>query len=246
MPSAGEIEIFKHFFKNLGGGWEVKISGGEPFIYPGFLEVAGWLIDAGMSISVVTNLSAPKRVLKKFITITGSGLRTFSASLHRETVHWPDFLKKCLWLSRKLRKYPNASLVVNSVVQPGKAHELIEIKQAFEAQNIRFYPQLMRKKGKPLSYSPEEKQIISELAGEKNPFKINAGFSMKGKTCYAGINYFIISPEGKCFSCYPGKRDETGYMGSIPDRDFAFRPEPQACPYDICPCTVPINRGMII
>lgn len=246
MPSPFEIDMFKHFFKRLEGGWEVKISGGEPFIYPRFLEVVEWLMESGMTVSVVTNFSAPKRVIKKFLRITGSGLRSFSASLHRERVHWPDFLKKCLWLTRKLRKYPNASLVVNSVVQPGKAHELIEIKQAFESEGIRFYPQLMRKKGKPLPYSPEEKEIIKEMAADKDPFKINAGFSMKGKTCYAGINYFIISPEGKCFSCYPGKRDETGYLGSIADNDFAFRPAPLVCPYDICPCTVPINRGMIV
>ncbi|MCP4154356.1 MAG: radical SAM protein [bacterium] len=246
FPATREITALGDFFCGLDAGWEIKISGGEPFLYPGFLTLIKRLVKAGIKISVVTNFSFPKKDYKRFIKSTGKQLRTFSVSLHREKVHWKEFLKKTEWIAKKIARTAGGSLVVNTVVEPGKAAELIAIKREFEAKGIRFYPQLMRKKGKTVEYKPVEKEIILTLAGDKNPFEINAGYSMKGRTCYAGMNYFIVSPEGKCFTCYPGKRDGAGYMGEIPAGDFKYRDEPTICPYEVCPCTVPINRGMII
>lgn len=245
FPTAEQLAGFESFFRGLGDGWEVKISGGEPFCCPGFLDVVGWLREAGAAVSVVTNFSFPKRTYRRFLSITGDGLRTFSASLHREKVEWKKFLKKCSWIQKKIAKTDKGSLVINSVVVPGEAEALLEIKGAFEKEGLRFYPQLMRRNGRAVDYSPREKALIAQMAGDRNPFKINAGYSMKGATCYAGMNYFIISQDGSCYTCYPGKRDGQGRMGNIIKGDFRFRDEPIQCPYDICPCTVPINRGIV-
>lgn len=242
LPSAEEMEVFEGFFRSLGAGWEIKISGGEPFLYPGFLGVVEGLVETGLKISVVTNFSFPRAVYRRFFRSCGDQLRSFSVSLHREKVDWRDFLKKCRWAKKKINKTAKGSLVVNSVVEPGRAAELLDIKRAYEERGIRFYPQLMRKKGKAVEYAPREQEVIRELAGDRDPFKINAGYNLKGGTCYAGLHYFIVTPEGKCFTCYPGKRDGSGYMGSITEGDFAFRTQPLQCPYDLCPCTVPINR----
>jgi MoaA/NifB/PqqE/SkfB family radical SAM enzyme len=247
FPSPEQMSAFTDFFHDLGrdGGWEVKISGGEPFFYPGFIDAVEKLVDAGMTISVVTNFSFPRRLYRRFLAVVGDRLRSFSVSLHREKVDWRDFLRKCRWIAGKIAGTEKGSLVVNSVVEPGRVSELPPIKRAFEEGGIRFYPQLMRKKGRPVDYGPEEIGVIRDLAGDRNPFEINLGYSLKGRTCYAGMYYFIITPEGRCYTCYPGKRDGAGYMGDIVAGDFAFRETPLTCPYDVCPCTVPINRGMI-
>ncbi len=215
-------------------------------MYPGFLEIVHSLQKAGLLISVVTNFSFSKKIYKKFFKISGDSLRSFSVSLHREKVDRREFLKKCLWAKKKLAKTVRGSLVVNSVVEPGRAAELVEIKTAFKDRGIRFYPQLKRQKGRPVNYDAAEQAVILELAEDRNPFAINAGYEMKGRACYAGINYFVVTPGGECFTCYPGKRDGSGYLGSIPGGDFVFRGEPVGCPYEVCPCTVPINRGMIV
>jgi len=246
LPSPADLAAITDFFCGLGQGWEIKISGGEPFICPGFLDIIRRLKKAGIMISVVTNFSFPEPVYKKFIKITGKYLRSFSASLHREKADWRDFLTKCVRIKKKIDKTKHGSLVVNSVVEPGKAHELIGIKKAFKEYGIRFYPQLLRVKGQAVDYNRDEQAVILKLAEDKNPFKINAGYSLKGKTCYAGMNYFVVDPEGRCYTCYPGKRDESGYLGSIITGDFSFRDQPLSCPYDVCPCTVPINRNIII
>jgi MoaA/NifB/PqqE/SkfB family radical SAM enzyme len=246
FPSPEDLAKLKDFFCNLGQGWEIKISGGEPFLCPDFLDIIHSLKKAGIKISVVTNFSFPEPVYKKFLTIAGPYLRSFSVSLHREKTGWRDFLKKSIRIKKKIAKTKKGSFVVNSVVEPGKAHELTGIKNAFKEKGIRFYPQLMRVKGRTVDYNREEQAVILKLAEDKDPFKINAGYSLKGKTCYAGTNYFVVTPEGKCYSCYPGKRDESGYMGSIIAGDFKFREQPALCPYDVCPCTVPINRGIVV
>ena len=247
FPTDAQVSAVTGFFSRLGaqGSWEVKISGGEPFYYPRFLEAVEALVEAGMTISVVTNFSFSRGLYREFLAVTRDQLRSFSVSLHREKVDWRDFLKKCRWLARKIARTERGSLVVNAVVEPGRVAELVPIKRAFEGEGIRFYPQLLRRRGRPVEYGPEETVVIRDLAGDRKPFEINMGYSLKGSTCYAGIYYFIITQEGKCYTCYPGKRDGAGYMGDLTVRDFVFRKEPIICPYDVCPCTVPINRGMI-
>lgn len=245
LPAPGDLEKITHFFCDLDRGWEIKISGGEPFLCPDFLNIISSLGKAGINISVVTNFSFPKKVYKRFLEICGENLRSFSVSLHREKVNWRKFLKKSLWIKQKIDKTKKGSLVVNSVVEPGKVREIIGIKKSFNNAGIRFYPQLMRVKGKVVNYNREEQLVIIDLAEDKDPFKINAGYVLKGKTCYAGMNYFVVTPEGACYSCYPGKRDESGYMGSIPAGNFKLRDRPVKCPYETCSCTVPINRGMV-
>ena len=246
LPSAASLIKLTTFFRGLSKGWEIKISSSEPFLCPGFSDIIGCLTETGIKISVVTNFSFQRDVYKKFLETCGEHLRSFSASLHREQVDWQKFLSKCLWIKQEIGKTKKGSLVVNTVVEPGKTHELIEIKNRFKEEGIRFYPQLLRVKGKTVVYSPEEQTIIMELAGDRNPFQINAGYSLKGKTCFAGMNYFVVTAEGRCYTCYPGKRDESGYLGCILTGDFKFREEPLRCPYEVCPCTVPINRGMAV
>ncbi len=247
FPNLRDMEPYKDFFRKIGPGWEVKISGGEPFLFPGLIQVVEWLRESGQEVSVVTNFSFPRGLYRRFFRTAGPGLRSFSVSLHREKADWKKFLKKCRWAAKKIRTTPHGSLVVNSVVEPGKVRELEIIKQAFEAEGIRFYPQLERRKGKPVPFSAEEQEIIARMADNKKPFAINAGFSKTGRQCRAGMNYFVITPEGECYRCYPSKKDPTGagYLGNIPRGDVKLRKNPAPCPYEICNCTVPLNRGMV-
>ena len=57
-------------------------------------EVAQRLAGAGHKVSLLTNLSAPLRVISTFIEAAGEQLRTFSCSLHREEVEEAEFFEK--------------------------------------------------------------------------------------------------------------------------------------------------------
>src|SRR5437762_10210379 len=71
-------------FRKLPGKWEVKISGGEPFLHPNLNEITEGLRTVGHKISIVTNFSAQRERLSEFLRAASDNLRVFSASLHLE------------------------------------------------------------------------------------------------------------------------------------------------------------------
>lgn len=229
----------------LPGRWEVKISGGEPFLLKRLPEVAGCLSGAGHKVSVLTNLSPALPVIERFITAAGDNLRTFSCSLHLEQVDEEGFLAKAQAVGDILRALPRASFVVNFVIQPGKIVEAGRLRRRFEAAGLKFYPQLMRVDCAPARYGLIDRFRLSRaFADLVGPGAMNRGYSHLGKPCAAGQYYFIIHPKGDAYTCYPGKRSGQGYLGNIYDGSLKLT-GPMLCPYPVCPCTVPQNRGIV-
>ncbi len=230
----------------LPGAWEFKISGGEPFLLKRLPEVAARLVAAGHRVSLLTNLSVPLPVIRRFIDAAGDGLRTFSCSLHLEETSADEFLAKAQAVQALLSTRERASFVVNHVVQPGAVASAVGLRQRFEGEGIKFYPQLMRVDGRPAAYGAIDRLRLkfgfADLAG---PAGMNRGYSHTGKPCHAGFRYFIIHPKGDAFACYPAKRHSEGRLGNIYDGSLQLRDGPQSCPYAVCPCTVPQNRGIV-
>lgn len=245
-PSDEELEGALTTLERLPGRWEFKISGGEPFLLKRLPEVASRLAAKGHLVSVLTNLSAPVRVLIDFIESAGASLRTFSCSLHREETTEDEFLEKALAVKAALAPLPKATFVVNSVVVPGTVDVVGDSRRRFEALGVKFYPQLMRQDGKAVTYDAADEARIQEHFDDLvGPGQMNRGYKLTGKLCHAGSKYFIIHPRGDAFSCYPGKRFGDGHLGNVFRGTLALREGPAPCPYEVCPCTVPQNRGII-
>ena len=85
-PSPEQVEGFLGFFAALPGRWEVKMTGGEPFAFKGFMEriVPGLVERTGHTVSVLTNLSAPWSVLERFARLTQGRL-----AAKYEIAGWP-------------------------------------------------------------------------------------------------------------------------------------------------------------
>lgn len=245
-PSDEELDAALATFTALPGRWEFKISGGEPFLVKRLPEVAKRLAGAGHLVSVLTNLSAPLRTLEDFLDAAGPQLRTFSCSLHREMVGEDEFVAKAVAVKQRLAALPKATFVVNSVVVPGQVENVAASRSRFEAAGLKFYPQLMREHGKNVDYSPEDQARIAEAFDDlEGPGAMNRGYRLTGRACLAGSKYFIVHPRGDAFSCYPGKRFGDGRLGNVFDGTLRLWEGPRPCPYEVCPCTVPQNRGLI-
>ena len=88
--------------------------------------------------------------------------------------------------------------------------------------------------------------ILREVLGEApGPRQANVAPSYRGRMCWAGVDYFAVDKTGEAWSCRTAKRHGEGHLGNIYDGSLARLAAPSACPWDICPCTVPANRGMI-
>lgn len=245
-PADAELDAALATLERLEGAWEFKISGGEPFLLKRLPEVARRLAAKGHKVSVLTNLSAPLRVLFDFVDAAGAQLRTFSCSLHREETSEAEFLEKASAVKARLGAWPKATFVVNSVVVPGTVDVVAQSRARFEAAGLKFYPQLMRRDGKAVTYDEADQRRIDDAFDDLvGPGQMNRGYALKGHTCHAGSKYFIIHPRGDAFACYPGKRFGDAHLGNVFDGTLRLWTAPRPCPYEVCPCTVPQNRGII-
>jgi predicted ArsR family transcriptional regulator len=139
---------------------------------------------------------------------------------------------------------PDVSFVVNQVVLPGREHEADAAKRVIEARGLRWFPQLYKRDGGVADY--ENVDELVQLIG-KNPTSRDANIapSYRGRTCWAGVDYFVVDKNGDAWACRTAKRHAEGALGNLFDGSFARLVAPAACSYDICPCSVPANRGMI-
>ncbi|MEZ4219739.1 MAG: hypothetical protein R3B13_02340 [Polyangiaceae bacterium] len=231
-------------FAALPGNWEIKCSGGEAFAHPLFLDFAvpELMAHSPHAISVLTNFSANRQELTRFVELTRGRLRVFSASLHLEHVSLQDFADKAAWFRDQLE--PTVSFVVNQVVLPGREDQAGAAKSALLARGIKWFPQLYKIKGGVYDYESPER-LVPLLGKRPGPRDANVAPSYRGRLCYAGVEYFVVDKDGGAWACRTAKRHGHGFLGNVHDGALERLSAPAPCPYDICPCTVPANRGMI-
>jgi MoaA/NifB/PqqE/SkfB family radical SAM enzyme len=245
-PSPEEVERFLDFFEALPEAWEIKMTGGEPFAFRGFMDriVPGLGARTPHTISVLTNLSAPPSILARFADLTRGRLGIVSASLHLEHTDVDTFVARAAMLRANID--PSAQMVVNVVLVPGRLEEIARARRAIEAAGLRFFPQIMKVGKGTFEYDVDDRALVRGLVGEDpTPRQANMAPNYKGRLCYTGVDYFVLTQTGDAWSCRTARRHAEGYLGNVHQGTFARRAAPGRCPYDICPCTVPANRGMI-
>lgn len=231
-------------FATLPGTWELKCSGGEAFAHPLFLDliVPELMLRTRHTMSVLTNFSASRADLMRFAHITRGRLAVFSASLHLEFADIDDFAAKAEWFALQLE--PTTRFVVNQVVLPDRLPEVARGKAAIEARGLRWFPQLYKVDGGVHAYA-DPAALIPLTGARPGPRQANLAPSYRGRTCWAGVDYAVVDKDGDAWSCRTAKRHGAGWLGNVFTGDLARAAAPQACAWDICPCTVPANRGMI-
>ncbi|MEL6342516.1 MAG: radical SAM protein [Myxococcota bacterium] len=243
-PKADQIEAALRFFATLPGQWEIKCSGGEAFAHALFMAriVPGLMAQTDHRISILSNFSASTHVLHRFAELTRGRLSIFSASFHVEYAQAEAFAKKAAWFVSMLE--PEARFVVNQVVLPGREAEAAACRDIFEAAGLRWFPQLYKIKGGVAEY-PDEDALRLVIGDAPGPKQANTAPSYLGRRCWAGVDYLVVDKNGEAYSCRTARRHRQGRLGNIFDDDVVRWRAPSRCPYTICPCTVPANRGMI-
>ena len=245
-PPEADVERMLEFLASLPGRWEIKMTGGEPFAWKGFMEriVPALVARTAHTLSVLTNLSAPPAILDRFAALTRGRLGVVSASLHLEHVGVEEFVAR----ARRLRERmdPAARLVVNSVLVPGRLEAAAAARSAVEAAGLTYFPQIMKVGRGVASYDDDDGARLVALVGTApTPRQANLAPSYRGRMCWSGVEYLVLTQTGDAWSCRTARRHGEGYLGNAVLGTVRRMDAPAPCAYDICPCTVPANRGMI-
>lgn len=230
----------------------IRFSGGEPFVYPHFIELIGMLSEKH-TVDVTTNLSFDPSLFLRKISPGGVSL---SASFHPEFVGIEEFLDKTVFLLEK--GFPTS---IAFVAYPPHLKDLERYKRTAGERKVfgragvffKVIPFIGDFEGKkyPESYSPQQKKLLEEAAvnteidsqKELNVQWLDQGNSEKSrldKYCRMGQMYARILPNGdvtRC--CHP----DYGKMGSIFDKDFRLLDGPAPCISQSCLCWKPMIVG---
>jgi hypothetical protein len=177
-----------------------------------------------------------------FAQLTRGRLAVFSASLHLEFAEVSEFAAKAAWFALQLD--PAARFVVNQVVLPGREVEARACRDVIEEAGLRWFPQLYKRDGGVAPY-PDTQALIPLIGLRPSPRQANIAPSYRGRVCRAGVDYFIVDKDGDAWACRTAKRHDESALGNIFEGALERLSIAAPCTYDICPCTVPANRGMI-
>lgn len=240
---------FLEAFARLPGRWEIKISGGEPFVHPTLLDIVRGLARIGHRVSIVTNFSASRDKLEAFVEAAGGRAGVLSCSLHLEYVDDVGaFLSRARWLSSRLAgradpSLPAPHLCVTTVATRATLPRLRALAEEFASAGITFKVQPEKQGSEVVDYTAEEEALLLALGGHNNTGSIV--YDTAGLPCWSGARYFILDDLGEAYRCYPARRHRIERMGHFLSPDFRLASGPATCLYRSCYCTVPIARGMM-
>jgi hypothetical protein len=88
-------------------------------------------------------------------------------------------------------------------------------------------------------------RLLRLVGRDPTPRTANVAPSYRGRRCWAGVDYFVLTQTGDAWRCRTARRHDEAFLGNVHQGTLRLWEGPSPCPYSMCPCTVPANRGMI-
>jgi len=222
------------FWNNTNKIWDFKLTGGEPFLYPDFIDLCGKLTQSNHTIFIDTNLSLSLDELHKFIQKVSTdkvGLILASMNNKNEQDIEP-FIEKARLLMEKGYRFDSTY-----VLHPLRYDKVDETTAILNRNNIPLTVQRFLGKygGKeyPTCY---DKEILEKYFPEG--LKDNC-FNPKEKSavCGAGYNYVYVNPDYEIYSCMPYSNKKENKIGDISLNKIKLGTGYKQCNLNTsCPC----------
>lgn len=210
-------------------GWVVSLTGGEPLLYPGFIDIC-LALTRDHRIGLDTNLSVSTKVREFADRIDPGRVSYIYASLHieeRERRKGVDaFIANVVLLQER-----GFTIIVNSVLHPTLVDRFPGDQDYFAQSGVKIIPRPFKGtydgRRYPESYGPEVRAIFAghPQAGEKMVY------NFKGVPCHGGRSFTRLEPDGTVLRC---SGDKTR-LGNILE-PVRLNSEPLPCQVTKCPC----------
>lgn len=249
---SGTPEQWVAGFSHTGKTWLLHITGGEPFIHPGFVDLCEQLAREHY-LSVNSNLS--HRSVGDFAArIDPARVHYINAALHPDERGKKGELDDFISRVHQLRSH-GFHVLASVVMTPAIVYGFSEMEKYFESQGVFLLPKVLRGKYQgrsyPAAYSEKETAVIVEcLAAARRKyasvidrmgeaptidmfsdgrFLTNRG-PYWGRLCGSGYNFVRIDPDGTIMRCGSGQR-----LGNILSKDVRLLSAPEPCDASYCP-----------
>ena len=231
--------------------WLVHITGGEPSIYPGFVELCEQLTQKHY-LAINSNLT--HHCIKDFIErINPERIHFINAALHIEERQKRGLFN--LFIERVYElKEAKFNVLLSQLMTPYVVSNYHEITEQLGAHGLFAIPKVIRGthggKHYPASYSAEKKRLINKYLMEAtenyetvlnnmderptiNLFSdhsfLDGIIDYRGRLCSAGKNFVSIVPNGTVFRC------GSPILGNILFKDVRLLDSPKICDMWYCP-----------
>lgn len=223
------VERITDFLDSTGRTWTVGMTGGEPFIYPGMVDICEALTENHF-IGVDTNLSVSSKIREFAERIDPSRVEDLYVALHieeRERIKGvPAFIKNAQLLMEKGFK-----VIVNYVVHPNLLGRFQTDRHFFSTHGIDITPRPFKGKFEGRRYPEAYGELAQTIFGDHPEQGKKIAFNFFGVPCSAGQTLLRMEPDGTVFRC-PG--DKT-VLGNVLD-GVKLADGPEACRKQRCPC----------
>ena len=221
--------------KDKYGECELHLTGGEPFTYPGVMDLITKLSKIH-TLEFATNFSWE---IRPFIDNIPPERVRVGVSFQPEFANFESFLDKVVALHTR-----GYEIWVNYVAYPPFLKNLGTYKKRVEELGIHF--SILSFNGSyaghsyPKDYTQAERELIGcNTQDETNEKRREWDFGedrhrVKAKVCRMGQMYAKINPDGQVYRCCTEKGNLI--LGNIIDGTFRLLEEPQLCTSDNCPC----------
>jgi radical SAM protein with 4Fe4S-binding SPASM domain len=204
----------------------LDITGGEPFLQPGFMELLNKL-NGNIKIAITTNLSND---LTNFVQkISPKKVFSITCSFHptSKIINTEMFIGKCLLLKNR-----GFNISVNFVGYPEQMWLIPKYKKMFNKHNIKFHlnPYIATPYN-PYIFSDKEIRFLKKYTKKdrSNFFDIKKYPVL----CSAGYNHINVQPNGDVYRCIVEKAK--GFkMGNIFDPNFKLEKKWNYCESFYC------------
>lgn len=188
----------------------LDISGGEPFMQPGFVD----MLDAmDINMAITTNLTHD---MTQFVQ------RISPAKVFSMTLSWhptgkmgiDEFLGKCLMLKNR-----DFNITVNFVTYPEQLWMADYYKRRFDAHGIRFHiDPYAATKYYPFEMNDDEREFAMSLTGQD---RMNSfAKEVRPVKCSGGMTHLSVQPDGSAYRCINDRILGLNPIGNILDENF--------------------------
>jgi MoaA/NifB/PqqE/SkfB family radical SAM enzyme len=224
-------------FDDPGYTWFINISGGEPFLYPGFTELMK-LLTKNHYISLNTNLTAPG--IPEFSEIISPAhVPGINASYQAEELRKHPDLRDIFISNYILLQSKGFNIIASYVAYPPFVshipEDLEQLKKAGVSRiGTRNFNGIFEGKNYPESYTEKERKLVKEYSDPAIELDIDNKFSnLKGRKCTAGQKYIFMDKTGNAARCTSIGKD----LGNLFNGDISILEATETCSADKCICT---------